>query len=242
MNNYGYEFYFNINGDRLTLPITPSELSINIGTNNKVVNLINDGDINVLKNPSLVEIEFDARFPMRKYPYSREGLNFEEYQNKFVEVMTEKLPITFNVIRTTPSGKGTWGTTIKASIESFSTNESADEGDDVIASFKLKQYKEYSVKTIQIPTKNNQPPTTSSAEAPREDNSKSNQTKTHPIKSGDTLWGIAKLYYENGALWNKIYDANKNLIEEVANKHRNGKGSSNGHWIYPGTVLTIPPK
>ena len=68
----GYDFYFKDGSDVLTFPITPSELSIKVGSNNKVVTLINEGDINILKSPALIEVEFEARFPMRKYPYSRE--------------------------------------------------------------------------------------------------------------------------------------------------------------------------
>lgn len=36
-------------------------------------------------------------------------------------------------------------------------------------------------------------------------------TRYH-VKSGDTLWGIAQKFYGNGALWNKIYEANKDKI------------------------------
>ena len=72
----GYNFFFSekTNNDIviLTLPITPSELKIKVGSNNKTVTLIDGGDINILKSPSLVEVEFAARFPMRKYPYSKE--------------------------------------------------------------------------------------------------------------------------------------------------------------------------
>ena len=66
--NTGYEFYFKDDSTLLTFPITPSELSIKVGSNNKVITLINEGDINILKSPSLVEVEFTARFPMRQYP------------------------------------------------------------------------------------------------------------------------------------------------------------------------------
>ena len=61
----------------------------------------------------------------------------------------------------------------------------------------------------------------------------------YTVVSGDTLWGIAKKYYGSGTKYNLIYDANAGTIESAANKH--GKtNSSNGHWIWPGTVLTIP--
>lgn len=65
-------------------------------------------------------------------------------------------------------------------------------------------------------------------------------SRTHTVKSGDTLWGIASKYYGSGTSWQKIYSANSSTIEATAKRYRGGRGSDNGHWIYPGTVLTIP--
>lgn len=44
---------------------------------------------------------------------------------------------------------------------------------------------------------------------------------------GSTLWGIATIYYGNGTLWTKIYNANRDKI-------------SNPDLIYPGQKLLIP--
>lgn len=51
--------------------------------------------------------------------------------------------------------------------------------------------------------------------------------RTHRVVSGDTLWGIARRYYGNGALWPRIFDANRKLIRDP-------------HWIYPNQVFVIP--
>lgn len=234
----GYDFYFKIGSKLLTLPITPPDLKIKVGSNNKVVTLINEGEVNILKSPSLTEFEFEARFPMRKYPYSRDPLPFETYLNTFTDLKTERTPFIFSVVRRTPNGKGTWGTSRKVSLEELEVKESADEGDDVLISFTLKEYKDYGVKTIKIP--NSAPTTTSTSDKPRGNDNKDSLPQPYVVKSGDCLWNIAKKFYGNGAKWKKIYDANKTVIENTANKYRNGKGSSNGHWIYPGTKLTIP--
>ena len=72
-----------------------------------------------------------------------------------------------------------------------------------------------------------------------ETNRPASSSSTYVIKSGDTLWGIAKKFYGSGAKWPTIYNANKEIIEKTAKKY--GRSSSdNGHWIYPGVTLTIP--
>lgn len=67
-------------------------------------------------------------------------------------------------------------------------------------------------------------------------------SSTYTIKTGDSLWAIAAMsnHYGDGTKWKTIYEANKDIIESTANKYRKGKGSDNGHWIYPGVTLTIP--
>lgn len=238
MGKFGYDFYFNIGGEVLTLPVTPASFKMTVGSNNKVVTLINEGDINILKSPSLTEFEFDARFPMRKYPYSRDPLNFETYLNKFTALMTEKTPFILNVIRTTPNGIGTWGTFRRVTLENLEVDENADEGDDVIVSFSLKEYKAYGVITH---NSSNNPTTTSTSETPRATDKNTSKSDSYTVKPNDTLWAIAKAKYEDGSKWKLIYDANKEVIESTAEKNRGkGKGSSNGHWIYPNTTLVIP--
>lgn len=236
-NINGYSFYFDDGSTVITLPITPGELSIKVGSNNDVVTLINEGEVNILKSPSLTEIEFDARFPMREYPYSKTHQDFKAYYDFFKELKTKKKSFRFIVARTTPNGKRTWDTNLLMALESMELNESADEGDDVIISFTLKQYKEYGVKTLPIDEYGVAKPVFGSNN--RNTNGKNEYTTVYIVKSGDCLYNIAKDAYGNGAEWPTIYEANKTTIENTAKA--NGKSSSsNGHWIYPETKLTVP--
>ena len=43
----------------------------------------------------------------------------------------------------------------------------------------------------------------------------------------------------NGTKWQSIYNLNKAAIEAAAKKYGRSS-SSNGWWIYPGTVLKLP--
>lgn len=238
---YGYNFYFSDGGDVLTFPITPGEITIKVGSNNKVVTLISEGDINILKSPSLTEIEFEARFPMRKYPYSREYSAFQNYFDKFKDLKENKKPFRFIVAREMMKGGRTWDTNILVALEEFEINEDADEGDDVLITFTLKQYKEYGVK--QLPASSIKTTTSTSSITRPNTNapSSNNKSSSYTIKNGDCLWNIAKKFYGDGSKWTKIYNANKSAIEADAKKH--GKSSSsNGHWVWAGLKLTIPAK
>ncbi|NBH27678.1 LysM peptidoglycan-binding domain-containing protein [Lachnospiraceae bacterium] len=67
------------------------------------------------------------------------------------------------------------------------------------------------------------------------------QGSAYTVVQGDTLWRIAKQFYGSGLEYEAIYEANKEVIESTA-KARGKKDSSHGHWIFAGTVLTIPEK
>lgn len=237
--SYGYNFYFSGGSSGLlTFPITPGELTLKVGSNNKVVNLISEGDINILKSPALTEIEFEARFPMRNYPYSRDVSSFQNYYDKFKALKENKESFRFIVTRTTPKGKRTWDTNILVSLEEFEINENADEGDDVIVTFTLKQYKEYGLQYLK--TSSSSSKTTSTSKKARA-TTKGSKSDAYTVKTGDCLWNIAKKYYGDGSQWTKIYEANKSTIESTATSRGMGS-SSNGHWIFEGTKLNIPAK
>ena len=51
--------------------------------------------------------------------------------------------------------------------------------------------------------------------------------RTHTVVKGDTLSKIAKKYYGNAGQWKRIYEANKDLIE-------------NPDLIYPGQTFKSP--
>lgn len=62
----------------------------------------------------------------------------------------------------------------------------------------------------------------------------------YTVEKGDTLWRIAERTLGTATRYAEIYELNKEVIEAKA-KERGKRDSSNGHWIFQGTSLTLPP-
>lgn len=56
--------------DKVRLPVTPGKLQISIHNANETVELINEGQINLLKKAGLSDIEFECLIPQVWYPFA----------------------------------------------------------------------------------------------------------------------------------------------------------------------------
>lgn len=241
----GYHFFI---GD-LEMPYAPSQLKVTIGSNNKTVDLISGNEINILKSPKLTEIEFDVELPRgRQYAFANTLISSKTYTDYFEKLMLKRSPTQLVITRPNPSLRTGIGGTIKdfestvlkVSLEGYTSEESADNAYDVKVSLKFKEYPSYGTVTTKVVTSNTNTSGASGNKVTVQTTTKpATQNKSYTVKSGDCLWNIARQFYGNSAKWTVIYDANKTVIENTAKKYGRAS-SSNGHWIYPGTVLTIP--
>ena len=129
-----YYFYL---GDTL-LPVAPDKLTLKINNKNKTYDLINNQEINVLKNPGLTEIEFKALLPNTKYPFATYKSNYQPasyFLNIIEKLKVNKTAFQFIVSRKLPNGKILFDTNIKVSIEDYKIVEEAKEGFDVNVEF-----------------------------------------------------------------------------------------------------------
>lgn len=227
MKQSGYDFYLK----KCLLPIAPPKLSVKINNANETVTLINEGEINILKKAELTDIEFECRIPQEKYPFAvyKSGFKGADYfLDYFESLKTSKKPFQFIVCRKRPTGKRLFDTNIKVSMEDYKITEDAKNGFDILVKIKLKQWRDYGTKTVNI---------TFSLEKPKASVEPQRETTASPapvtaqdytVVKGDCLWNIAKRFYGNGSKYSIIYNANKRVI------------GGNPNLIYPGQVLTIP--
>ena len=208
--------------DGVALPVTPASLKVKIKGKNETVNLIDQGEVNLLKTPGLTEVEFEALLPNLTYTFGG-GQGAEYYLSKLESLLTSRRHFQFIVSRVTPGGRLLYSTNLTVALEDYEIQEDAEElGFDSRVTVSLKQWKQYGVKTVEVEEETKEASVTQTRDA-----STAPQVKTYTVKPGDCLWNIAKQYTGNGQDWNAIYNANRDKIQ-------------NPNLIYPGQVLTIP--
>lgn len=237
-----YEFYM----DGVLLPVTPGALTIKIANQNKTINLINEGQVNIIKAPGLSKISFSALLPNQVYPFARyvNGYKPAQYYMSLLEKLKRECrPFPFYIIRATDNGELLMRTEgpMTVSLESYELAEDASSyGVDVMAKIELLQYRDYHTKTIEFKKSENSSTGNKTATVTQQrDTTTAPAGKTYTVKQGDTLWDIARVQLGNGSKWTTIYNLNKATIEAAAKKYGRSS-SSNGWWIYPGTVLKLP--
>lgn len=221
-----YLFYLG----EILLPIAPEKLTTKIKNQNKTFNLINDGEVNILKSAGLTEVEFECLLPNNEYPFAKYDSGFQNanyYLSALEELKTSLNSFQFIVTRDLSIGKSFTATNMTVSLEDYTIEENAENLFDVSVSIKLKQFKEVATKTVAIATTSSE--STYSVTENRETNNSPEPitSQSYTVVSGDTLWGIAKYYYGDGNKYTTIHNANTDKI-------------SNPNLIYPGQVLTIP--
>lgn len=227
MAKSGYDFYLKA----CLLPIAPPKLTVKVGNANETVTLMNEGEINILKKAGLTDIEFESRIPQERYPFAVYKSGFkgaDYYLDYFESLKTSGRPFQFIVCRSRPTGKRLFDTNIKVSMEDYRIVEDAKDGFDVLVKIRLKQWRDYGTKTVNISFGMGKPK--ASAEPQREASASPAPTaaQTYTVVKGDCLWNIAKRFYGNGSKYSIIYNANRSVI------------GGNPNLIYPGQVLTIP--
>lgn len=219
-----YDFYMG----KVLLPISPSKMQTVINNQNKTVNLMNEGEVNLVKEPGLTTFKFDIILPLyTEYPFARYKSGFEPagyYLAYFEKLKINGTPFEFKVNRFkedpfTKIKQNIMPTNKLVVLENYVITESSDSAPDIEVSIELKEYIKYGTIVKEIDTKTN---TVKNSVV----SGTTNKTipNTYTVKKGDTLWAIAKKLLGDGAkCWNLA------KLNNISNPNR----------IRPGQVLKI---
>lgn len=236
-----YYFYMG----SVLLPISPESFSLKVKNANKTLTLINEGEINILRDAGLTELDFKVLIPAVQYSFAKYDGGFKRpsyYLDYFEKLKTSKQPFQFIVSRYTPNGKMLFDTNMRVSLEDYKVDEKSQEGFDLVVSISLKQYKYYGTKVVRIPAKTFLPvpekqnttgetqreqasdmttyegTTAVTVETQREqENSPAPKTTiTYRSKKGDSFVGILKKFY--GSDYTKVKDKVVEINREASSE------------------------
>lgn len=193
------------------LPVAPAKLQVKISNKNKTLDLINNGEVNILKTPGLTEVSFEVLLPNLQYPFANyfEGFKKADYYLSSFEKLKKSLkPFQFIVCRMTPRYEFLFDTNLKVTLEDYEIIEDADNGFDVVASIRLKQYKPYATKVLNVKS-DKDGVKTASVDQKRETNKEIAQK--YKAIAGQTLFEICKKQLGDGSRWQEIAKLN-NII------------------------------
>lgn len=211
------EFWFIQGNERYQLPAPPSEFILTSSNNHQVVNVYKSGDLALWGPKNLDTITISSFFPNpkteRKYKCAYgDPWDTVKMINKWRDSgKTIKLLITDTDIN------------MECLIDKF--DYGVDNGiNDVNFTITFRQYRKITI--LKIVENNNIIVNQTTPTKPTPTPAKSN--KNHTVDANDTLWGIARKYYNDGSKWTTIWNANKPMR------------SGNPNIIYKGEVVKIP--
>lgn len=221
---------------KMYFPVNPSELTYRTAAYFQEYNIINKGPAKVPSGKEISTIGWDSFFPgenIQNLPFvNRTGItnkdvtkkkSAKEYHAQLESWRDKGTKLQLNITGT-PFSFNVYIDTYEAKYQ--------DAHGSIYYAIEFSKSVDVSVTTVK------KKKTTTKTTGTKRTTKKSSQKK-HNVKKGDTLWSISKKYLKKGSKWKTIYNANKSTIEKAAKKHGK-KSSSNGKWIYPGTVLKIP--
>lgn len=190
------------------MPVAPEKITYKIKNNNKAIDLMNGGALNVLRQPGLTEISFTLLIPARKYPFSHpEGFKEQEYfLALFKELKMGLKPFNFNIHRVISNKTELAEISMMVSLESYTITEKAEGIGDVEVEINLKEYDEH-LTSYYVMTDSEKGTAKEVTTRPSERTVPSSYT----VKNGDSLWAIAKLQLGDETKWKAL--AAKNNIE-----------------------------
>lgn len=219
-------------GSKFTFPALPEKVQGKYGAKYQSFDIISQGTVKVPKGTDVAEFSWDGVFfgeSKKHEPIVRTGS--WQSPNECVKILNGFMQdeTILNLIVTE-----TW-INVDVTISSFQPRPIGAYGnvEYSVTFVQKKPLKIYTTNELKIAT-------FVKKTKPRNDSGGgSSGGGSYTVVSGDTLWGIAAKKLGSGTKWTSIYDANAGTIESAAKAH--GKSSSDhGHWIWPGTVLTIP--
>lgn len=197
----------------MLLPVAPEKIKKSIKNQNTTKKLVNGEEINIPLPAGLMEISLSGVLlpnSARKFVGVGKKAHHEPgYYLTLLDTFKRERSVIAFTVNESSNGlcEDAPASSIDVTLEDFTIDQDASEGDNIIVDIKLKEYRAYGLAIL--PTKKDSDVTTVvQATAARTEKKVNNET-TYTVKHGDTLWAIAKKYYGDGNKYHYLVELNK---------------------------------
>lgn len=236
-----YRMFLIMDGREYAIPVLPERLTVKSPGNNEKAQILEIGDINILRKKGLRELSWKALYPINDAPFvsGKAAISPADFIKAIQSQRDSLKPLRFLLIG------NDLDINVNMGIEKFEYEEKYGEVGDIYYEVELKEWKNYAPQRIvlsvpAVPAATAAPvqvsartPVAQVQAAPRPGNPP--QARTYTVVRGDSLWAIAQRLYGNGTRYPEIYRANQALIDGRNRGTRNSK-----YTIFPGQVFQIP--
>lgn len=225
------EIWLQAAGERIQLPIVPSEIETTFETGNTTQKIHTFGEVLIFGKRGSRQIHVESWWPDPKNNYGFLACKTDLKPYKFV---TKINSWKYEIIKLTITGTNIKG--LPCAYTTFTHSEVDASGDIKFAidfvEYRMPTFTKYKkaveqLKEVEMVKK----PATIRPCKPLQE--------VYVVQKGDNLWSIARKMTGSDKNHTAIYEANKDVIEAAARKYGRAN-SNNGWWIYPGTELVIP--
>ena len=139
-------FFINYDGQVVQLPVNPEKVEVKFSGNNSTTEIIQLGEINLLKDRKLAEISFSSFFPQEDwFPAIKTRGQFKRpafYKSFFEGIQKDKKPCRLIITGL--------NITMKTSVENFSYYHQGGDHEDAYYSLDFKEYRDYHITQIPV--------------------------------------------------------------------------------------------
>jgi len=199
-----YKFFIGLadNSIVLELPVLPPALKVSHPGNNKTYDIVDFGEIIIPQTRKLITVGFESHFPMHKAPFvSSEVLREPTYYLSALLRWKEQK----QVLKFVMSGSSL-PVDLYYMLDTFEYEERAGDVGSLYYTIVLKEYRKVSAKRVNLVQQNGTTSIIETPIAPRPVTTP--KPNVYSIKSGDTLWAIAKRYLNDGSRYGEIATLN----------------------------------
>ena len=184
----------------MAFPVAPEKMETKINGRNKTVELVDDREINIVKEPGLTEYSMTVLLPNSRYDFAYYPTDFQKaktYLDWLEQLALGKQPFQMTLYRALPNGEPLGYTNARVTLEDYSITEDATQGYDMEVKISLKEWQPYGVGLTSLDSERYGAPVTPA---------------TYTVQRGDTLYNIAHKIYGDGSRYKELA-LNNNLAD-----------------------------